>query len=75
MHHETTDFHNWLNTFTLEYLMQVSVNGPCPEEFDFEKATASWVTKEKEGSNSDYAIFLQQNLCMVNHVLWAALEL
>ena len=58
MHHERTNLHNWLNTFTLEHLMQVSINGPCPEEFDFEKLLPHGVTKEKERSNSDYAIFL-----------------
>lgn len=42
MNRVKTDLRNRLITQNLEHLMQISINGPCFEDYDFDKAATSW---------------------------------
>lgn len=37
-----TNLHNRLITLNLDHLMQISINGPCLQEYDFDRAATSW---------------------------------
>lgn len=47
MNRVKTDLRNRLNTRNLDHLIRISINGPCLDDYDFNKTATSWGNKRQ----------------------------